>query len=1099
MVGEVRIEVLGPLRVLRDGAEQRPGGRRERAVLALLIAHQGRPVAADRMVEEIWGEDPPPSAPGSLQVAVSKLRTTLDPTRQAGSNSSAITLGPAGYELSGVTVDAEELTAAANGNAAGAPADVAARTDEALRLWRGEAYADLQDVPSLAVEAARLGEDRLRLVETRAAALLDLGRHDEAQAMLSPLVVGHPFRERLWSLLALALYRCDRQAEALETIRRLRTALVEELGVDPSPSVRTLEADVLAQAAHLDAPVAPAASTTPGDATRAHGSGVVGRADALATIDAELDHLLDARMGGALVITGEAGIGKTMLATELGARARRRGARVVVGRCHEADLSPAYWPWLPVLRALAGSAAPAEVSALIGERSEPVPEVVSADAAALRTYDAAARVLGSHEEPLVVVLEDLHWSDTSSLRLLAYAAEALRERPVLLVVTVRDVDPRARPALTQALAALTRLGAVRLRVPPLSGEAVEELLVDVLDEPAPGLADLLWRRTDGNPFFVIEMARLLAATGGASMDHAARLDVPDGIADVLRLRLLQLSESSREALAAASVLGREFDAETLGAALGRPALDDLDEALGPGVLASGSEPGRYRFVHALTRETAYADLPPGQRARWHATSGAALAEQLSRNPDLVSEVAHHCRQAAAYLPDQVAPAVSYGTAAAVAAEERGAFEEAATLWARAVEIERRAPEPDPARRHRLLLGLARARQRLGDTAGMKASLDEAVELARRDGDHRRMAEAATSFRNSGVWHWREMGTFDEATVAVLKTCLDHVDDLGLRARAHANLGLEYYAAWRSAESGAYGEKSLELARASGDLEVLRDCLQARTVALWIPGHAGQREERARELLSLPLGAEDEISAHIQLGTAVYHQGRGPEADEIIGIAQRRAARLGHTGTDIPLAWWKWLRAVDTLSPDADELARTALSLHRRSTVVGLSELTGLVTFVGTPDRSPVPADVVAVAEDHPNRFYRAVVAHAVARSGDHDTARRLLGEQPPPGEYDYASLFAGCMRVDGLAEMGDVDLLPAALEAVLPYADEVAAYGSVVAGGSAAFYVGQGLMALGEVDRAAQFLEQAIEANVRAGSRRWELAARQALQNARLR
>ncbi len=113
--------------------------------------------------------------------------------------------------------------------------------DEALASWRGHPYADLADVPSLAAEATRLVEDRLRLLESRADALLRLDRPDEAQAMLAPLVGDHPFRERLWCLLALALYRCDRQAEALETLRSLRVALAEELGVDPSASVRRLE------------------------------------------------------------------------------------------------------------------------------------------------------------------------------------------------------------------------------------------------------------------------------------------------------------------------------------------------------------------------------------------------------------------------------------------------------------------------------------------------------------------------------------------------------------------------------------------------------------------------------------------------------------------------------------------------------------------------------------------------------------------------------------------------------------------------------------------------------------------------------------------
>ena len=1076
-MAEVRIEVLGPLRVLVDGAEQRLGGRRERAVLALLVAQYGRPMSPDRLIEEIWGDSAPASAAGSLQVAVSRLRTVLNPHRSSGSGPQ-IALSPAGYTLSGADVDAEELSATSKDVSDRPPEQLLSSIEAALALWRGDPYADLSDLPALAVDAARLVEDRLRLVEAHGSVLLDRGRPEDARASLAPYVEEHPFRERLWTLLALALFRCHRQADALETLRRLRTALVENLGVDPSAEVRRLEQDILGQADHLGHTSGPGAV-----------SPVVGRGDAMATLDESLERLVRDGAGGCVMITGEAGIGKSTLATELGRRAELRGVRLVMGRCHEADVSPAYWPWLPVLRTLVGSAPPGEVAALIGEGSGGLPDVVSAGAAALRTHDAVASVLRNVPGPLLVVLEDLHWADNSSLRLLAYVAEALRDRPVLLVGTARDIAPTDRPALTQALAALARLGAGRLRVPPLTRDAVGELLLGVVTAPDPELAELVHRRTDGNPFFVLELTRLLAASGAVSLDQAASLEVPDGIADVLRLRLLQLPQSAQETLAVASVAGRSFEAGVISAVLGRSVLDDLDQAVARGIVGSGG--ASYHFVHALTRETAYADLAPGQRARWHARVGAALADRA--DPDLVAEVAHHCGIASVHLPDQVGPAVEHGTAAAAAAEERGAFEEAAGLWASTAAIDRRAPRPDQRRRHMLLLRLARAHQRLGDTAAMRTVLEEAVELARRHDDPVRMAEAATSFRNVGVWHWREMGSFDGVMVDILRSVLDRVSDVGLQARVWASLCLEYYAGWRSAESTECGERSLELARECGDEVVLRDCLQARAVSLWIPGQAGERELRSRELLGLSLSAEDEISAHIHLGTALYHQGRGPEADEIMAVALGLAEQLGHTGTDVPLAWWRWLRAVDASAPEADVLAESALALHRRTTVVGLSELTGLTTILAAPDRAPVAADVVADAETHPNRCYRAVVARAVARSGRHEQARRLLGPQPPPAEYDYASLYAACMRIDALVEMEDLEDVPAALDAVLPHIDEVAAYGSVVAGGSVAYYAGRALVALGQPGSGRALLARAAEDSARAGSPRWEAEAERAL------
>ena len=222
----------------------------------------------------------------------------------------------------------------------------------------------------------RTGFDWWRHVQRRCSMSVDTMPR---KAMLSPLVEGDLFRERLWSLLALALYRCDRQAEGLGTLRRLRGNLVEELGVDPSPSIRALEEDVLAQAPHLDAPVE-RSSTRPtgaGDATRSRASGVVGRSQALGMIDGAVSRLVESGSGTTILLTGEPGIGKSTLAAELGRRAGARGALVLVGRSHEADLAPAFWPWLPVLRSLADESAPPEVKRLLGSGAD-VLEVVSA-------------------------------------------------------------------------------------------------------------------------------------------------------------------------------------------------------------------------------------------------------------------------------------------------------------------------------------------------------------------------------------------------------------------------------------------------------------------------------------------------------------------------------------------------------------------------------------------------------------------------------------------------------------------------------------------------------------------------------------------------
>ncbi len=1077
----VEIDVLGPLRVRTDGAEQPVTGRRERAVLGLLVAAAGRQVGGDRLVDEVWGDDPPASAPGSVQVAISKLRKLL--------GHQSIVREPGGYALAGVDVDAARFGALVQRAAAAAPAAALDLTDRALALWRGQPYEDLADVPGLATEATRLREDLLRLHETRAGALLDLGDAVRAQAELAAVVAEHPFRERLWSLHALALYRCDRQADALAALRTLRESLDTELGIDPSPSVRALEEQILRQDPGLagPAPAAPAPTSAPAAST------VVGRDDLLDRLGGLVDDLVAGR-GGLVLLGGEAGIGKTALAEAVAERARAAGVDVARGRCHEGDVAPAFWPWLPVLRHLSGDAPDDErVLALLGgagaDEEASGPE--AAGATTMRTFDAVARWLGRRDAPLLVVMEDLHWADLTSLRLLAYVVEELRDRPLLVVGTSRPVDARLQPAHAQALAGLTRVGAQRVTVPPLDADGVGALVQAAgLDAAAAAeLAPALVERCDGNAFFVLETVRLLGA-GTALAD----LEVPEGIADVLRLRVQRLDPATQEVLGAAAVVGRDFDPLVLAAVLpeGRRPLDDLEEALTAGVVQEAEEPGQLRFVHALARETLYRDLPVGRRAAGHAAAGRALAARLTQDPELLPEVAHHHLVAAAYLPETAADAVRYAADAARAAERRGAFEEAAGLWDQALAAERRAaPDPqDPGRRHDLLLTLALARQRLGHIADMIAALDEAVALARRDGDVVRMAEAATGYRSSGVWHWREMGDDQPEARAVLEYCLERVTDVGLQARLWAQLALEHYVVWHP-EAEECAERAVTLARESGDPVVLRDCLIGRSTTLWAPGRAADRLVLARELLTVCDTAEFELAALCHLGTALHIGGDYEGADEALGRAYALAARLRFSGADLFLTWLRWLRALESDDPDAPAIAEGALALHRRTSMVGLLELGGLVVLEGEDDHPGVPPDLVAGAQGHPHPGYRSGVAAALAREGRVDEAVALVVDDDPVG-VDYASMYGACRRLEVLAAARH-PALAEAVEALTPYAGTVATYGSVVSLGAVDLWLGIGHAALGDDAAARAAWEAALEMNARNGARRWVRRAEELL------
>jgi DNA-binding SARP family transcriptional activator len=239
----MEFRVLGPLEVW-DG--ERPvaiGGAKERALLARLLVEANRVVSTDRLVDELWGDDPPESARKSLQVRVSNLRKALRPAGDALRSTSdgyAIRAAPDELDLARferLLAEAEE----ARGR--GEPAVAAGRLKEALDLWRGPAPAELVGRAA----AARLEELRLVALERRVEAELELGRHAEAVAELEALVAEHPFRERLRALLMLALYRSGRQADALAAYRDARQALVAELGIEPGPGLHALEQAMLRQ------------------------------------------------------------------------------------------------------------------------------------------------------------------------------------------------------------------------------------------------------------------------------------------------------------------------------------------------------------------------------------------------------------------------------------------------------------------------------------------------------------------------------------------------------------------------------------------------------------------------------------------------------------------------------------------------------------------------------------------------------------------------------------------------------------------------------------------------------------------------------------
>ncbi|WP_198163141.1 BTAD domain-containing putative transcriptional regulator [Cellulosimicrobium sp. TH-20] len=300
---ELRVEVLGPVRVLRDGADVDPGGPRQRELLARLAAARGRPVPFDRLADDLWDEPGAGTGDrrGALATFVGDLRRRLEPGRAPRTPPRVLVTAHGGYalRLPDDALDAARLEAAvARASASPGAGDAASGTTRALADavadWRGEPYADLPDREWVRAERRHLVEVHARAVELLADALLGEGRAAEAVVVLDAHAAAHPWREHAWALLALALYRDGRQADALDVLRRARRRLADELGLDPGPELVRLERDVLGHAASLDGPTpGPRLAVTAPTGSRTHLRSTVDVARTLAVAGG--DHLATAQ------------------------------------------------------------------------------------------------------------------------------------------------------------------------------------------------------------------------------------------------------------------------------------------------------------------------------------------------------------------------------------------------------------------------------------------------------------------------------------------------------------------------------------------------------------------------------------------------------------------------------------------------------------------------------------------------------------------------------------------------------------------------------------------------------------------------------------
>jgi hypothetical protein len=971
------------------------------------------------------------------------------------------------------------------------------RARAALRAedWRGAwgpaqaalAIADRGLLPGL--EARWIDDRRAELADLRIEALeavASIGAHlggaelPAAEQAARAAVEAAPFRESARAALIEALRARGNVAEALRTYEDLRVLLREELGTTPGPALvalheRLLHADgaVRGQApdtVHADGAVRgqapdtldPASSVirdrprSPSTVARAlpdrlaaaASTPLVGRADALARLQEALGQ---ARAGqtGLVLILGEGGIGKTRLIAELA-----RGAEdfaVLYGRCDEEELFP-FGPWIEMLVDHLANVPDEELGPLLGDHAPDLARLVPAlkqrlpglaepppsdpETQRQRLFGAFTGLVPrlAQRSPLVMVVDDLHWADRSSLQMGRQLVRSAPLGPVLMLGTYRDTELHPGHPLTEILADLEReVGELeRLRLEGLAEEEVAEIVGDRAEAET---VRRIREETGGNPFFVKQLARHLDAAGTG---------VPAGVRDVIARNVARLPEEAGRVLRVGALIGRDFDLGVLERVVDvseDDLLDLLDEAVRAGILVEvASHPGRYSFAHALLRTTLEEELSATRRARLHRRIGEALERHhRDRLDPWLGDLARHF---AAAGPEEADRAVAYAVRAATQALDRLAYDEAVELLRGALAA-READEPvDEAERARLLHELAGAVWRTGAWTEARTLWARACAAARAGDAGVLFAEAALGHSGGA---WERYGTEDPESVALLEEALRLLpaEDAPLRARVAARLGgVLYYSPDSERRSQELVDDAIAMARRLGDEYALSTALAAAQYAYWRPGLQERRLELADELVALTAASgipEREAEARAWRAIVLLDLCRIDRADEDLGCFFDLAGRLQQPELMVHAAAFRSMRALlDGRWADAEAAATEVLSLGERSEAVDALQFYGveMIALRGEQLRlgELVPHFERLVREVGALPGWRTALAWGYAQSGRAELAReqfealREEGFRALPRDANFVPACAILSHIAG--ELGDAEMA-AALEPML--------------------------------------------------------------------
>jgi tetratricopeptide (TPR) repeat protein len=825
------------------------------------------------------------------------------------------------------------------------------------------------------------------------------------------------------------------------------------------------------------------------------------------------------------LLAGEPGVGKTRLAAELAGRVHDEGATVLAGRCDE-DLGVPYQPFVEALRhfvdhapLLAGSMGRygGELVRLVPELSERIPGLAAPirtdpETERYRLFDAVAAWLAaaSAEQPVLLVLDDLQWAAKPTLLLLRHVVRAAGGR-VLVLCTYRDTELTHDHPLVELVADLRRQGGVdRLSLGGLDDVGVaafvEQASGGTLDDAGLGLARAVYEETEGNPFFVREVLRHLAETGAVERQEGGwttrvpveQLGIPEGVRDVVGRRLSRLSSDTNHALRVAAVVGPEFELGVVQAAgdLNEETLLGAVEEAADARLVTEVSATRFRFAHALVRATLYESLTAARQVTLHRKAAEAIETiHEAALDDYVPALAHHWAKASSPVTD-TARAVDYAQRAGDRALAQLAHDEAANYYASGLDLlDAGGADPADRRRLELLIGRGEAQRRAGDP-GYRQTLLDAAHLAAQLGDA--VALARSALANSLGHVWTGVLQVDADRVEMLEAAIAAVgeEDLRLRARLVATLGLEL--AWESDAHRrlALSEEALRIATSLGDPGTLAQVLLARDYTITAPDNATERFTATTELLATAERLGDPVLASRALSL------RFKAAMELADVAEAERCQARNQGLVLdlgqPALTWATLHhhaTLRVLHGDADAEAAIiaahdfGLSANRPDINI-LSRTQRLALYVDQNRLGELEEWTRQIVERTQYPMVKAIYALILIETDQTGAAAELFDDLAATS-FAHPTNNVGWLRhaVDCAwlcARLGRDDCVPLLRSRLEPYADQLVVIsfaGGVT--GSVAFYLGLLSTTIGDWEEAEAYFGAAAATHERIGAPTW--------------